>query len=316
VTTTAGRRTHELGPDIGNLHFDFSREREPVLWIDPGDVVRVRTLDAAGFLAKRRSDDVEVPRVERDAVGHTLCGPIGIRGAKPGQALEIELISIRPGDWGWTGAGGWESELNTRLGVADQPWELLIWTIDADAGTATDERGNVVKLRPFMGVLGMPPDEPGSHPTAPPRPCGGNLDCKELVAGSRLYLPITVEGALFSIGDGHGVQGDGEVSGMAIECPMEHVEIRLSIVDEPRELRMPRALTDEGWLTFGLHERIDEAIAIAIDEMLGLLEERGFARKEALALASLVVDVRITQLVNGVVGAHCVLPTDAIGSRA
>jgi acetamidase/formamidase len=164
-----------------------------------------------------------------------------------------------------------------------------------------------------MGVMGMPPDEPGTHPTGPPRACGGNLDCKELVAGAKLYLPISVDGALFSLGDGHGVQGDGEVSGMAIECPMEVVDVRLSVLDEPR-LAMPRAWTPDAWITFGLHEDLREAVAIATGEMLDLMFERlGQPRSTALALASLIVDVRITQLVNGVVGAHAVLAHEAVG---
>ena len=160
----------------------------------------------------------------------------------------------------------------------------------------------------------MPPAEPGPHLTYPPRFCGGNLDCKELVAGTKLYLPIAVDNALFSIGDGHGVQGDGEVSGMAIECPMEHVEVKLTVLDEPK-LTMPRAWTPEGWLTFGLHEDLREAVAMAIDQMLGLMDELlGQPRVTALGLASLFVDVRVTQLVNGVVGAHAVLPHSATGT--
>jgi acetamidase/formamidase len=308
---TTGVTTHELRPDIANIHRTFSREREPVLWISSGDTVRVTTLDAGGFLEKRRTDGVEVARIESEGNGHALCGPIGVRDAKAGQTLEIEFLTIRPGSWGWTGAGGWESDLNRRLGVADGPWTMLVWDIDADAGTATSHTGKTVRLAPFMGVIGMPPDEPGSHPTGPPRPCGGNLDCKELVEGSRLFLPISVDGAMLSIGDGHGAQGDGEVSGMAIECPMDLVEIRVTVRDEPGP-SLPRAETPAGVITFGLHERIEEAIPMAIDEMLTVLQARGLERGEALVLASLVVDVRVTQPVNGVVGAHCVLPNDAI----
>jgi acetamidase/formamidase len=305
---------HHIEPVEGCVHWDFDRDREPVVWIESGDVVTYRTLDASGFLEKRRVEG-DTPQMDRkDAgFGHTLCGPVGIRGARKGQTLEVEIIDVRPGDWGWTGSGGFKSPLNDRLAMTEADWLLMIWTIDTGAGTAVNQWGHIVHLRPFMGVMGMPPDEEGSHRTAPPRPCGGNLDCKELVAGTKLYLPIPVDGALFSLGDGHGVQGDGEVSGMAIECPMDHVEVRLTVLDEP-SLTMPRAWTPEGWLTFGLSESLDEAVAIAIDQMLELMDELlGQPRTTALGLASLFVDVRITQLVNGVVGAHAVLPHSASG---
>src|SRR5438105_11776630 len=118
--------------------------------------------------------------------------------------------------------------------------------------------GRRIALRPFMGVMGMPPDEPGVHSTTPPRPTGGNIDCKELVAGSTLFLPIAVPGGLFSVGDGHGVQGDGEVCTTAIECPMERVELGFRLRDDIH-LRYPRAHTPAGWITLGFDRDLDEA---------------------------------------------------------
>jgi acetamidase/formamidase len=177
--------------------------------------------------------------------------------------------------------------------------------------TGEDNEGHKVALRPFMGVMGMPPDEPGDHGTGPPRQCGGNLDCKELVAGTRLFLPVAVAGGLFSVGDGHAVQGDGEVSGVAIECPMERVELSFHLHDTPRST--PQAKTGEGWLTFGLDQDLNEAMRMAVSGMLDLMvDQHGMGRKEALALASLVVDLRITQIVNGTRGVHAVLPDGAI----
>lgn len=314
--TVSWMSIHRIEPVHAAVHWDFDRARGPTIEIDSGDVIRFRTLDASGFLEKRNPDGSGMQMDRRGAgPGHTLCGPVGIRGARAGQTLEIDILDVRPGPWGWTGSGGFGSPLNDRLGVSDDGL-MMIWTIDPDALTAVNQWGHIVALRPFMGVMGMPPDEAGKHPTAPPRPSGGNLDCKELVAGTKLYLPIPVDGALFSLGDGHGAQGDGEVSGMAIECPMDRVDVKLTVLGAP-VLTMPRAWTPEGWLTFGLHERLDEAVAIAIDQMLGLMDELlGQPRKTALALASLFVDVRITQLVNGVVGAHAVLPHTATGSTS
>jgi acetamidase/formamidase len=201
--------------------------------------------------------------------------------------------------------------LNERLGLTSGGVSLE-WSLDRDAGLGRDERGHEVDLSPFLGVLGMPPPGPGVHSTVPPRRWGGNIDCKELLAGTRLYLPIPVAGALFSAGDGHARQGDGEVSQIAIECPLERAELKLSVVDD-LELESPIAWTNEGWLTFGFDEDLDEAVAIAVDGMLELMgREHGLERAEALALASLVVDVRVTQVVNQVRGAHAVLPHDAL----
>jgi acetamidase/formamidase len=160
--------------------------------------------------------------------------------------------------------------------------------------------------------MGMPPDEPGLHSTAPPRFCGGNLDCKELSAGSTLYLPVSVPGALFSVGDGHAAQGDGEVCVTAIECPMDRVELTFHLHESPR-LTAPRAHTAAGWITLGLHEDLNEAAFLATEAMLELMgEQYSLQRGDALALASLVVDLRVTQLVNGVRGVHAVLPHGAI----
>ena len=141
---------------------------------------------------------------------------------------------------------------------------------------------------------------------------GGNLDCTELVAGTTLFLPIAVEGALFSAGDPHAAQGDGEVSQVALECPLERAVLSLVVRDD-LPLETPLARTPEGWLTLGLDEDLDEAAAIAVDAMLTLMErEHRLDRRDALALASVVVDLRVTQIVNGVGGVHALLRDDAI----
>jgi acetamidase/formamidase len=184
----------------------------------------------------------------------------------------------------------------------------LDWTLDPDANIGVSDRGQRIALRPFLGVMGMPTDEPGIHSTAPPRVTGGNLDCKELVTGSTLYLPIAVSGGLFSAGDGHAVQGDGEVCVTAIECPMERAELTFSLLDD-MPIKTPCADTPAGWLTMGLHEDLNEATYRALEAMLDTMQARFcYTRIEALAIASLTVDLRITQIVNGVRGVHALLP--------
>jgi acetamidase/formamidase len=227
--------------------------------------------------------------------------------------LEVQIDEIVPATYGWTVAGGWENGINERLGVENDQI-FLQWALDIEEMVGQNQFGHTVPLRPFMGVMGMPPDEPGVHPTAPPRVTGGNIDCKELVAGSTLYLPIAVEGGLFSVGDGHGLQADGEVSSTAIECPMERVVLTFRLHEE-RHIETPRAYTEAGWITFGFDKDLDEATLLALEEMLRLIEEKhGIRRPVSLGLASLLVDMRITQIVNGVRGVHAVLPHGAIRS--
>ncbi|MDQ6693716.1 MAG: acetamidase/formamidase family protein [Chloroflexota bacterium] len=308
--------SYSIEPERRTLHGPFSRERQAVLTIESGDSICFRTLDAGWGLEPSREDGVKSRKFElfdaEQDKGHALCGPIAIHGAEPGMTLEVHINEVVPGAWGWTVAGGWESDTNQRLGAVDLPAATLNWTLDVEKMIGHDQYGHTVALRPFVGVMGMPPAEPGYHPTSPPRRTGGNIDCKELVAGTSLYLPIEVPGGLFSVGDGHAVQGDGESGGTAIECPMERVNLSFYL-HKDMDLKTPRARTVEGWLTFGFSSDLNEAMATALDAMLDLMNEQyGLSRAEALALSSLVVDLRITQVVNGVRGVHAVLPHGAI----
>jgi acetamidase/formamidase len=295
------------------LRGSFSKDFAPALRVASGDTVRFATLDAGwgwGEPGARREFEPRDPDLDG---GHALVGPVEVAGARAGETLAVRLDEVRVGSFGFTSAGGRDMFLNARLDVAEGEEQRLFWRLDADAGIARDQHDRTVALRPFLGVLGMPPPERGIHPTAPPRRWGGNLDCKELVAGSTLYLPIPVDGALFSAGDGHAAQGDGELSGLAIECPLERVELTLDLRRD-LSLEAPMAETPAGWMTFGLDEDLDAAVVGATAAMLDLMgRELGLERKDALALASVVVDLRVTQVVNGVQGVHAVLRRDAVG---
>ena len=302
---------HEIPLERRTLHGHFSRDLEPILTVEPGDSIAFACLNAGWRSATGEQFESRVQGDERDA-GHALVGPVEVRGARSGQTLEVRIDEVRIGSWGVTDAGGWHTPLNERLGVVDGPSAVLRWELDADTAVGRDQAGREVRLGPFLGVIGMPPAEPGVHSTGPPRTCGGNIDCKELVAGTTLFLPIAVDGALVSAGDGHAAQGDGEVSQLAIEAPIERAQLTLSVRDDLR-LTTPIAWTPGAWLTFGFHEDLDEAAAVAIDAMLELMgRERGLERREALALASVVVDLRVTQMVNGVRGIHARLAHDAL----
>ena len=281
---------HELPLDPAYLHGRFSRDLEPVLALDPGDSVRI-SVPNAGW-STSRDEHVTRPNPELDT-GHALAGPIEVRGARAGQTLAVRIDSVTPGPWGVT---------------MTEPPHRIDWELADGVGRGA---GKEVRLAPFLGVLGMPPDEPGTHSTIPPRRSGGNIDCKALVAGATLFLPIPVDGALFSAGDGHAAQGDGEVSGTAIETPVE-AQVTLDLRDD-LPLEWPVARIEGAWLTFGFDEHLGRAAQIAVDGMLDLMErELGVSRADALGLASVVVDLRVTQVVNQVLGVHAVLRDDAL----
>lgn len=303
--------THRLEPAPDTVTDVFSRELPPVLTIDPGDTVVVRTLDAAGYLA-RQTDPTQPPdRLIDPSRGHCLAGPIAVRGAAPGMMLAVTLLSLRPGEWGWTAAAALDNPLNRRLCVLDDGPTRLLWDVDADKGTAMNNLGLTVDLAPFLGVVGLPPDEPGEHSTIPPRPSGGNIDCRELVAGTTLYLPVTVPDALLCVGDGHGAQGDGEVSGTAVECGMT-TELTVALAQDT-PLSTVHAVTPSARITFGFSDDLNEAMMQALDAMLGWLQVLFDVDKPtALALASPTVDLRVTQVANQTWGVHAVLPNGVL----
>ncbi|QVY62132.1 acetamidase/formamidase family protein [Cytobacillus gottheilii] len=316
-------KIHRLNPSSKSLHGFFSKDLVPALEIDSGDTVHFQTLDSAWGIEKRKAlgeprkkyRNVQPSRMPKQ-FGHSLVGPVYIRNANPGQTLEIKINEIVPGSWGWTSAGGFPSYWNKKLEMIEEKEVMLDFELDINQMIGKSQFGNfdfTVKLNPFMGIMGMPPCIPGQHTTITPRATGGNIDCKELQAGSTLYLPIEVEGGLFSTGDGHAVQGDGEVSGPALECPMDKVNITFTVRDDI-QIKMPIAKTNTGWLTMGFHENLEEAILKALSEMLDLMASLyKISRTEAYAYATMVVDLRITQIVNVCKGVHAFLPFHALG---
>jgi acetamidase/formamidase len=264
----------------------FSREYEPVVSVGPGEPVVFQARNAGW-----KWDPVDATDLPEGA-GHALEGPFEVRGARAGQTLVVHIDQVVPRPWGETWAHG----------------EGFVWQLDGDVWRLNNWS---VLAAPFLGVIGMPPPDPGEHSTIPPRRWGGNIDCKELVAGTQLWLPVPVDGALVMAGDGHGAQGDGEVSGTAIECPLERVQLTFGLNDI--ELRSPIARIDGAWLAFGFDEDLDLAAEQAMATMLDLMErELRVPRAECLALASVAVDVRVTQIVNQVKGVHAVLRDGSI----
>ncbi len=292
---------HELLPDRRTLHGHFSPDLDPVLQVDPGDTIGARTLradwDGAVF-------DLD-PRLD---AGHALLGPVFVGGAETGDTLTVQIVHLRPAGSGRTSAGGFRNQVNDHLGLTGGIHRRIEWEIDQDGAVARALTFEV-DLQPFLGVIGMPPSEPGIHSTIPPRPTGGNIDCRELVVGSTLLLPVAVKGGLLSFGDGHAAQGDGEVGGTAIECAMDAVELRVGLI-KGAELKGPEAYTPAGFITFGFSENLTEAMLIALEAMITRLQSHlELDRAQSAALASIAVDLRVTQVVNDSMGVHALLPT-------
>jgi acetamidase/formamidase len=282
---------HELPREARYLHGYYSPDLEPVLEVDPGDTVLVSTPNNAWLVAPGKRITPQNPELD---VGHAIAGPIAVRGARAGGTLVVRIDEVTPGSWGET--------------FADEGHRVE-WELAGGVGRAP-ALGRELDLTPFLGVIGMPPPEPGVHSTVPPRRSGGNIDCKELVAGTTLYLPIPVDGALLSAGDGHAAQGDGEVSGYAIETPTE-ARLTLDLRDD-LPLEWPIARIDGAWLALGFDEHLGRAAAIALEGMLGVMaRELGVSGGDARILASVGVDLHVTQIVNGVMGVHAELRDDA-----
>ena len=236
--------------------------------------------------------------------------------------LRVDVIDLRPGPWGFNLA------LPHPLGrgvLADRfPAGALIH-FRLDRSTMTTELAGVqLGLRPFLGIMGVAPAEPGPHSSVPPGPFGGNLDLRDLVVGARLHLPVFQRGALFYAGDAHALQGDGEVNQTAIETSMEQARLRLTVIEGSsasahagrRLPALPWAETPGHLVALGLDEDLDAAVRQATDALVTHLEVRfGLGADDAYALCSLAADVGVTQAVNRVKGAHARLPWSALGRR-
>lgn len=303
---------HRLDPAPKTTRDAFSREHAPVLSVEPGDTVVVRSLDASGYLTRQTFPGEKQPVMFASGRGHCLTGPIEVRGARPGGMLALRLVSLRPDDWGWTLAAAGDTPVTRRLGLAGGPPAWLLWELDPDAGEGIANQRFARSLAPFLGVMGVAPDLPGEHSTVPPRAgCGGNIDCKELVAGSTLYLPVNIPGALLYLGDGHAAQGDGEAGGTAIECGMTTEAVIELAADRP--LDTIHAQTPAGRITFGFDADLNAAMGDALDAMVTWISAlHGVDRATALGLASTFADLRITQVANQVWGVHAVLPAGAL----
>jgi acetamidase/formamidase len=302
--------SHRIDAAPETVHWGyFDAALAPVLTVESGDTVTLSTVSGGPeVMPKGLAIPPALPAIHAahkpKLPGHICTGPVAVRGARPGQVLEVRIRAIDLHyDWGYTYSAPQKGALPEDF----DEMHLMHLTLDRSRMTGRLPWGLELDLRPFFGVMAVaPPAGWGPLSTLPPRRNGGNLDNKELVAGTTLYLPIHVEGALFSVGDGHGVQGDGEVCVTAIETGLVGT-FELHLRDD-MSLVWPMAETPTHVMTMAFDPSLDACVQIALRAMLDLVAARtGLSRQEAYALCSLVGDLRITQVVNGNKGVHAML---------
>lgn len=306
-------KTHLLKATPETVHWGYlDGSLKPVLTVESGDRVTIQclTCNPEWMPPKELEFDVlpdltEVHhKVKKGSGNHIFTGPIAVNGAVVGDVLEVKIhdIKIRQ-NWGW-------NVFRAYMGTLPEDFPYLRLThvpLDLKANIATLPSGFKVPLRPFFGQLAVQPAASfGRQNSKEPREFGGNLDCKELVAGSTIYLPVWNDGALFSTGDGHAAQGDGEVDGTAIETSLEgtfQFKVRKDL-----GWKMPRAETEMHYLTFGLDTDLDDAARQALREMIAwIVSMTGCHKDEAYALCSFAADLHVTQTVNNVKGVHAMI---------
>ena len=301
---------HELPANVATVHWGyFDAALEPVLSIGSGDTITIQTVSGAPEYMPDRP--LVVPpelrqihsMLEPELGPHILTGPVEIAGADPGDRLDVEILDIRlDTDWGWNVH---KPAIAALSDVAD-PWTRHL-AIDRERMRATLPWGGEIPLRPFFGVLAAaPPPAMGRVSSKPPDFFGGNMDNKELGVGTVVSLPVHTPGALFSVGDGHAAQGDGEVSLTALEtCMTGTFELRL-VKQQP--ISTPRAVTPTHYITHGFHPDLDVAAENALRDMIDWLgSAAGLAAADAYLLCSLACDLHVTQLVNGNKGVHAMV---------
>ncbi|WP_313694822.1 acetamidase/formamidase family protein [Halorarum halobium] len=294
---------HRLSDAEGNIHRAWDNSLDPVLTVESGEVVRFECRDAVDRQIDVETTAEDVPDVSFDPV-HPLTGPVYVEDADPGDVLEVELLDLQHKGWGYNTFFPGEMGLGLLPEEFDEPG-IHVWDLQGDVGKFVN--GIEVPLDPFPGVIGNAPANAGEHDTLPPRDVGGNMDVKHMTAGSTVYLPVEVEGALFSTGDCHAAQGDGEVCVTGVEAPM-FVTARFSVrtdmdVEQP-QLHTGGPFTPTGadepmYATTGIDPDLMEATRKATRHMIDHLHEhRGLTRGEAYLLCSAAMDLKISEVVD------------------
>ena len=285
-----------------HIHHGWNNAFAPRLKIAPGETVQFEIVDASSGQLNRESTHADLEKLDLARV-NPVTGPVYVDGARPGDALKIKVLSFRPSGWGWTGNIPGFGLLTDQFPKA----KLHHWNYDPGLAPAMYGPGGRVPLKPMCGTIGVAPAEPGLHSIIPPRNVGGNMDVRDIAEGVELYLPVEVDGALFSVGDTHAAQGDGEVCGTAIETSID-VALEFDLV-KGANLRMPRYVTPgpvsrhfdaKGYeVTTGIGPDLMTGARTAVSEMVELLSRRyGYSPIDAYMLCSVCADLRISSIVD------------------
>jgi acetamidase/formamidase len=288
---------------IHHRHQGWDHSIAPAVRIAPGESLEFEVADASGGQLSALSTVDDVGKMDFGKI-NPVTGPVYIEGAAPGDILKVTLLSFRPSGWGWT------ANIPGFGLLADEFKEpaLHTWKYDAQSlAPALYGRWAQVPLKPFTGTIGVAPGEPGLHSIVPPRRVGGNMDIRDVAQGCELFLPVEVAGALFSVGDTHAAQGDGEVCGTAIESPMT-VALKFDLIQQT-PLSFPRFKTPgpvtrhldaKGYeVCTGIGPDLMEAARAAVRSMVDLLmREHGMPAMDAYLLCSVCGDLRISEIVD------------------
>jgi len=308
---------HHLQATPKTCHWGFFDARlTPVLSVASGDEVTIDTISGGPEVVPDRQLfhvppelDAVHAQAERMLPGHILTGPIAVEGALPGAVLEVEILDVRlRQDWGY-------NLIRPLAGTLPDDFpepRLINIPLDRERLLGRLPWGLDLPLKPFFGVMGVaPPPNWGRISSLIPRAMGGNLDNKELTPGAKLYLPVFVPGALFSCGDGHAVQGDGDVCVTAIETALTG-RFRLTLRPDLR-LDYPRAETASHYMTMAMDPDLDQCVVRALRDMIKLIgEQRHLSSEDSYTLCSLAADLRVTQTVNGSKGIHCMIAKSVV----
>ncbi|UCH98598.1 MAG: acetamidase/formamidase family protein [Candidatus Aminicenantes bacterium] len=274
-------------------HNKFSKKIAPVLKVPSGAVIEAETEEASDKQLKLDSSVEDLTKISFDPI-HPLTGPVYVEGAQPGDVLAVTLHKIEIGDWGWVGVFPGFGLLADEF---KEPY-LRTFKLGKDTKTIRFSDKITIPLKPFPGVMGVAPDTDEMLSTIPPRANGGNMDDPHLTEGTTVYFPVFVEGALFSIGDCHSVQGAGEVCGTAVESPMRII-YEVNVIKGKPYLREPQYETDTYYAVTAFATTLDEAAKKALHYMVDYLEaEHGLDRTEAYVLCSLAGDLKIAEVVD------------------
>ena len=292
-------RTHYFPDD--RVHYVWDNEQEPVITVEPGDTVVYHTREVSDGQITPDSDASVLDNLDWDRL-YPLAGPVAMANAEPGDVLAVEVLDIHTQGWGWTA-------VLPGFGLLPEDFpDAYLKIFDLTNGDYTHFKDDIViPIEPFFGTMGVSPAGPEKPAVMPPGPFGGNMDTRHITKGSILYLPVQHEGALFSCGDAHAAQGDGEVCGTAIESPMT-VTVTLDLVKDAN-LTMPRFTThgpvtrhldEKGYeVTTGIGTDLMEGARIAVSQMIDLLCQRhGMSAVDAYMLCSVCADLRISEIVD------------------